>query len=380
MAEPFDQRRFQVFVSSTFRDLQEERQRVLQAILEIRAFPAGMEIFPSADDEQWEFIKREIDSSDYYIVIIAGKYGSLASDGLSFTEKEYDYAIEIKKPVMGFLAKDLDQLRGAQLEASPGPKASLERFRLKVSSGKLVKFFSNPDELKSQVLQALMHAFTFTPADGWIRARNARRMEDLEEIAVLQKRVFELEKENSRLQRANSDPTLLLAREDDLVEWEFIMKVACNTSEYKKAIEHGTEGQGLYPPVSYGRPYKLRTSWNQILLSCFRGGTVQLSEGGEDDQHETVKSNICALARAIIKEEFPDCGSWIAAIGDSVISSGTLRQIIRDVRVQFLGLGYITFEQHDGNPVHQDTENSAVWILTQKGLVQIALLQGKHRV
>jgi hypothetical protein len=77
-------------VSSTFDDLQEERQKVLQAVLEMKAFPAGMELFPSANDEQWAFIQRENESSDYYIVITAGKYGSLAEDGRSFTEKEYE--------------------------------------------------------------------------------------------------------------------------------------------------------------------------------------------------------------------------------------------------------------------------------------------------
>jgi hypothetical protein len=47
-----EERRYQVFVSSTFADLTEERQKVLQAVLEMKAFPAGMELFPSADDEQ----------------------------------------------------------------------------------------------------------------------------------------------------------------------------------------------------------------------------------------------------------------------------------------------------------------------------------------
>src|ERR1035441_5110154 len=75
-----DDRRYQVFVSSTFDDLQPERQKVLQAVLEMKAFPAGMELFPSANDEQWAFIQREIESSDYYTVITAGKYGSLADE------------------------------------------------------------------------------------------------------------------------------------------------------------------------------------------------------------------------------------------------------------------------------------------------------------
>ena len=68
-----------VFISSTFRDLLEERRKVLEAVLELKAFPSGTEMFPSADDEQWEFIKREIDSSDYYVLVVAGKYGCARS-------------------------------------------------------------------------------------------------------------------------------------------------------------------------------------------------------------------------------------------------------------------------------------------------------------
>ena len=78
----------------------------------MKAFPAGMELFPSANDEQWAFIQREIESSDYYIVITAGKYGSLAEDGRSFTEKEYEYALSLKKYVMSFLRRDLLGLEG----------------------------------------------------------------------------------------------------------------------------------------------------------------------------------------------------------------------------------------------------------------------------
>ena len=101
---------------------------MLQAILEMQAFPAGMELFPSANDEQWEFIKREIESSDYYIVIVAGKYGSLAADGVSFTEKEYNFAIESGKPVMGFLFHDLGELKGTFLETDGIRDASLKTF------------------------------------------------------------------------------------------------------------------------------------------------------------------------------------------------------------------------------------------------------------
>jgi hypothetical protein len=50
-------KRYQVFVSSTYEDLKEERNEVLQALLELDCIPCGMEYFPATDDTQWNYIK-----------------------------------------------------------------------------------------------------------------------------------------------------------------------------------------------------------------------------------------------------------------------------------------------------------------------------------
>ena len=86
-------KRYQVFVSSTFADLQDERSNVIQTLMEMDCIPAGMELFPALDEEQFEFIKKVIDDSDYYLLIIGGRYGSLSDKGINYTEMEYDYAI-----------------------------------------------------------------------------------------------------------------------------------------------------------------------------------------------------------------------------------------------------------------------------------------------
>jgi hypothetical protein len=53
--------RYQVFVSSTYTDLTDERQAVMSALLQHDALLAGMELFPAADDEACTLIKRVID-------------------------------------------------------------------------------------------------------------------------------------------------------------------------------------------------------------------------------------------------------------------------------------------------------------------------------
>lgn len=63
------EKRYQVFVSSTFTDLTDERRAVMQALLELNCIPAGMELFPASTDDQWTLIQRVIDDCDYHLVL-----------------------------------------------------------------------------------------------------------------------------------------------------------------------------------------------------------------------------------------------------------------------------------------------------------------------
>ncbi|HYW11038.1 MAG TPA: DUF4062 domain-containing protein, partial [Longimicrobium sp.] len=111
-------KRYQVFVSSTFIDLQQERQEVMQALLELDCIPAGMELFPAGNDDQWSLIKKVIDDCDYYVVIVGGRYGSEGPEGLGYTEMEYRYAVDQGKPVMAFLHKCPGELAAIRSEKS----------------------------------------------------------------------------------------------------------------------------------------------------------------------------------------------------------------------------------------------------------------------
>jgi hypothetical protein len=97
---------FQVFVSSTFDDLKDEGSQVSNALAKAGYVAAGMELFPATDQKQLEYIKRIIDRSDYYVIIVGARYGSPAENGLSYTENEFDYARSKNIPVLAFLPAD----------------------------------------------------------------------------------------------------------------------------------------------------------------------------------------------------------------------------------------------------------------------------------
>lgn len=75
------EKKYQIFISSTYDDLKDARRKVQDAVLAMYHFPVGMELFGAADEEQWEIIKETIDSSDYYVLIIAQRYGSIIQTG-----------------------------------------------------------------------------------------------------------------------------------------------------------------------------------------------------------------------------------------------------------------------------------------------------------
>jgi hypothetical protein len=160
--------RYQVFVSSTYTDLINERHAAFQSLLTMGCIPAGMEWFPAETDEQWKVIRRVINDCDFYVLIIGGRYGSTTSEGLSYTEKEFDYAVT-KMPVLVFCHQDPSSIPLGRSETEPKLRKSLKAFRKKAMTGRLVKFWTSADGLASQVSLAIHNTIQTHDAIGWVR-------------------------------------------------------------------------------------------------------------------------------------------------------------------------------------------------------------------
>lgn len=163
-------KKYQVFVSSTFSDLIKEREKVSKTILALGCIVAGMELFPASNKEQFEYIKHIIDESDYYVLILGGRYGSLSEDGISYTEKEFDYAKEKGIPILAFLHKNIEKIPFDKSEIDEEKRAKLLSFRKKVQTGRLVQFWENAEELSLNVSTSLSQAFNTHPSKGWVRS------------------------------------------------------------------------------------------------------------------------------------------------------------------------------------------------------------------
>jgi Domain of unknown function (DUF4062) len=213
-------KRYQVFVSSTFTDLQDERSNILQTLMKMDCIPAGMELFPAADEEQFEFIKKVIDDCDYYLLIIGGRYGSTTKEGISYTEKEYDYAVSKNMKVIALIHSNPDAILAGKTDKDLNSRKRLEKFRKKVKTGRLVEFWDNSSNLSGKVALSLVHAMKTYPAIGWVRANQVANADLLNELNELRKRNDELQQalSESYMQQmglAGLDESITLKLESD---------------------------------------------------------------------------------------------------------------------------------------------------------------------
>lgn len=180
-------KKYKIFVSSTYTDLVDERQEVFKALIEKGHFPVGMEAFPSINMKQLEYIKEIIDDCDYYILIVAGMYGTLAEDGISYTEKEYEYALSKNIPTMNFIHEDYKKLSGNKIEDTDTGKAKLEAFIQKASTDNVRTTYNNVDQLIRKIYNSLDYSIKKFPREGWVRANQIANNETLTDDINLRK-------------------------------------------------------------------------------------------------------------------------------------------------------------------------------------------------
>lgn len=162
-------KKYQVFISSTYTDLKDERAAVTKTLLDMNCIPVGMEQFPASDMDQMSYIKMMLDDCDYYILILAGRYGSCDTDGIGFTEKEYDYAISKGIPVLSFLIENVEDLPQGKCESTEEGREKLKAFRDKVSSSRLIRKYKDIGSLQSAVAVSLAQCMKDHPGIGWVR-------------------------------------------------------------------------------------------------------------------------------------------------------------------------------------------------------------------
>lgn len=315
------EKRYQVFVSSTYEDLKVERNEVLQALLEIKCIPLAMELFPAADDDQLTLIKRAIDECDYYVVLVAGRYGSIGKDQVSYTELEYRYALEQGKPLLGFVHRHPEQLPINRCEQDSTLRSKLESFRQLVQQ-KSCKFWTNEKDLRYAVSISLISMFSSHPAVGWVRGDTVGTAE---EVLSLHRRIEELEAALSSQRHDRPKGTDNLAQGNDIlvVRWSALV-----ASEWKVEGEEAED-----PSIATGQ---FKVKWNDLFAFI---GPKLIFRCADDDLRRALRDHLENLALDSIDKQI-QAKDEVSGIG--ICSE---HDLFDTIKIQWRALGLMVQDQ-----------------------------------
>lgn len=275
-------KRLQVFVSSTYVDLIEERQAAVSAILKSGHIPAGMELFTAGDKSQLEIIKRWIDESDVYMLILGGRYGSVeAESGVSYTELEYNYAKETEKPLFAVVITDsaLEEkvkISGTSVIERDRP-TELKLFREMVLTN-MSSFFEDLKDIRLAVMESLPEIAATRNLSGWVSGDDIPDTKGLvDEIAKLNAEITALVKENATLNKKLSSN-----------------RTATNAEEFDELIKILGKISIKIPKSLTGKENDLENDLYSIFISVkdnlIKGVTNQV---GQNDLHYFIYDNVC---------------------------------------------------------------------------------------
>jgi hypothetical protein len=176
-------KKLQVYVSSTYSDLQEERNAAFNAILSLGHIPIGLEKFPASDEKSTQIAKRFIDNCDVFVILVGGRYGSVElKSKKSYVELEYDYARRKEIPIIPILLDDhqITRLKKEQktserkkTEPTQSGQRRLMAFRKRILVQSMAKFYSKPSDIEVIVANALNDITVRYPNIGWKRATSS---------------------------------------------------------------------------------------------------------------------------------------------------------------------------------------------------------------
>ena len=273
------EKKYQVFVSSTYLDLQEERRKVMEVLLNRDCIPVGMEFFPSANEELLPMIERFIDECDYYILIVANRYGEIDKQKeISYTQIEYECARKKGIPIAIFICNDKNK---DSREESEEKRSKLEAFKKQLKNYSY-REWSTPDNLAANVCLSLGHLIKNYPRPGWVKANTISSDEANREILTLRKENSQLKKQLAFLSSSVPQGTEIFQQGEDKFS---IRYKAFNPmeEEYYDAI------------------YREEKTWNEIF-ACV--STLLLNPVDRDTIKEKLEKDLLSEYNEIIEEDF----------------------------------------------------------------------------
>jgi hypothetical protein len=173
-------KKLQIFVSSTYEDMLVERQATVEAILKAGHIPAGMELFNAGDKTQLEIIKRWIEDSDIFLLMLGGRYGTLEpKTKKSYIELEYRYARKLKKPYFTIVIKEEALIEKVNKHGGKvREQVNISKYRIfrRLALKRMSHFYKDVKDIQLSIFQNIRQ-YENANLPGWVSGKEVQEIE-----------------------------------------------------------------------------------------------------------------------------------------------------------------------------------------------------------
>jgi hypothetical protein len=284
-------RKLQIFLSSTYSDLTDLRLSAIEAILAAGHIPATMEQFTPGDETALEIIRRWVSESDALVLLLGGRYGSIEPrSGKSYTQLEYELALELRKPYFALVMSDeaLEERakhRGLRAVDERDNQAQYKAFKAQVCQ-KLCAFFHDAKDVRATIFQKLPEWSQREDLAGWIRGTEAASPQTANEIARLSQENAVLREQLVQRQHASEVPDERLYGGLTFRELSTFLFRKCGASVFRVLDQLAAHKDGSIGPRDIKRMYPdnsnalLETVQSLSIAIVTGGGACVLTEAG----------------------------------------------------------------------------------------------------
>lgn len=183
--------RYQIFISTSGREMQPERVVLSQTLVSMGFFAWGLEYRSPLTTT---LSRRQIDESDYVVLLLGSQYGEQSISGASYFAQEYEYALSRAKPIVVFMHEQPESRDMHLQETHPQLKEKFLAFRKKLlHEAHHVFYFKSPRDLELAVRLNMPLMIEQHVGQGWVPAHQAHQLED--EVNRLKSKILQLEKQ-----------------------------------------------------------------------------------------------------------------------------------------------------------------------------------------
>jgi len=205
--------------------------------------------------------------------------------GLSYTEREYDYATKLDIPILPFLHANPDEIPAGKVDRDEKTAKRLQEFRARVEKSHHCKYWSGAEDLGGKVSRAMIQIFKITPRIGWVRGDQVPSQTTLRDLEKFRKQAEELQAEVIRLRKQPSPLVDGLAHGGDIVPFSFSYDVYTGPASGVKGVARPS--RKIVEPMSL--------TWDGVFAVM---GPRLLSGDGEWSARYALREKLEAIKRA----------------------------------------------------------------------------------